>query len=257
VFGVYNRVDVYVDIPNKTSNRLKMSKTPQKSQDAGVDRNRLTAEAYAALKTAISSGEFRPRERLYETVLAKQFKMSRTPVREALQRLVSEALAVSGPDGVSVATLSVEDIRSLEQVNRALQGLAAQLAVTGGSESELEELETFMARMEACVPMRDLDGWIAADQEIHRQIVKMGKNPWVWKLYLQLEAIISRVRHLALRAPGRLEVSTQEHRAFVNAIKSRNAEAAQRAIHYHIAQTEENMITILETFVVPVKGDRF
>jgi DNA-binding GntR family transcriptional regulator len=222
-----------------------------------TDRNRLTAEAYTALKAAISSGELRPRERLYETVLAKRFKMSRTPVREAIQRLVNEGLAETGSDGVYVATLSIEDIRSLEQANRALQSLAAQLAATEGSEGDLAKLEGFMARMEACVATRDLYGWIAADLEIHRQIFQMCGNRWIWKLLLQMESLIGRVRHIALRRPGRLEESTSEHRAVVDAIKSRDAETARQAMHYHLEKTEQNLIAILETFVVPVRGDRF
>lgn len=222
-----------------------------------TDRNRLMVEAYQALKTAILSGELQPRERLYETALAKRFKMSRTPVREAIQRLIVEGLAEVGPDGVSAATLSVEDIRSLEQANRALQSLAAQLAATAGNEAEFAQLEKFMACMEACVATRNRDGWIAADQEIHRQIFRMCRNRWLWKLLLQMESLIGRVRHIALRQPGRLEESTREHRAFVEAIKARDAEAAQQAMHYHLEKTEQNLIAILETFVVPVKGDRF
>jgi len=222
-----------------------------------TERNRLTAEAYEAVKAAILSGELQPRERLYETALAKRFKMSRTPVREALQRLVNEGLAEASPDGVSVATLSVEDIHSLEQANRALQSLAAQLAAVEGSEADLVQLGELMARMEACVATRDLDGWIAADQGIHRQIFRMCRNRWVWKLLLQMESLVGRVRHIALRRPGRLEESTNEHRMVVDAITSRQSEAARQAMHYHLEKTEQNLISVLETFVVPVKGDRF
>ncbi len=217
----------------------------------------MTGEAYAALKAAILSGELQPRDRLYETVLARRFKMSRTPVREALQRLVNEGLAEAGSDGLAVATLSVEDIRSLEEANRALQSLAAQLAATGGSESDLERLEAFVARMEACAASGDLDGWIAADQDMHRQIFRMCGNRWVWKLLLQMESLIGRVRHIALRRPGRLEESTKEHRIVVDAIKSRNPDLAHQAMHSHLVRTEENLISVLETFVVPLKGERF
>jgi DNA-binding GntR family transcriptional regulator len=222
-----------------------------------TDRNRLTGEAYAALKAAILSGELQPRDRLYETVLARRFKMSRTPVREALQRLVNEGLAEAGSDGLAVATLSVEDIRSLEEANRALQSLAAQLAATGGSEGDLERLEAFVARMEACAASGDLDGWIAADQEMHRQIFRMCGNRWVWKPLLQMESLIGRVRHIALRRPGRLEESTKEHRVVVDAIKSRCPDLAHHAMHSHLVRTEENLISVLETFVVPLKGERF
>jgi len=221
------------------------------------DRNPLTGEAYAALKAAILSGELQPRDRLYETVLARRFKMSRTPVREALQRLVNEGLAEAGSEGLAVATLSVEDIRSLEEANRALQSLAAQLAAAKGTDAELSKLEESTARMEACVITHDLEGWIGADQEIHRQIFQMCGNRWLWKLLLQMESLVARIRHIALKRPGRLEESTAEHRAVVEAIKSRDPEAAHRAMQHHLVKTEQNLITILEEFVVPVRGDRF
>jgi DNA-binding GntR family transcriptional regulator len=194
---------------------------------------------------------------LYETVLARRFKMSRTPVREALQRLASEGLVEGGADGVYVATLSVQDVRSLEQANRALQSLAAQLAAAVGSEDDLERLEVCVAQMEACAVSGDLDGWIAADKEMHRQILRMCGNRWVWKLLLQMESLVGRVRHIALRRPGRLEESTKEHRAVVDAIKSRTPELAHQAMHFHLVQTEENLISVLETFVVPLRGERF
>jgi GntR family transcriptional regulator, rspAB operon transcriptional repressor len=227
------------------------------SASSSTDRNRLTAEAYAALKAAILSGELQPRDRLYETALARRFKMSRTPVREALQRLVTEGLAESGPDGLAVATLSVEDIRSLEEANRALQCLAAQLAAAKGSESDLATLEEAIVRMEACLRTRDMEGWTGADQEIHRRIFQMCGNRWVWNLLLQMESLVARIRHIALKRPGRLEESTAEHRAVVDAIKSRDPDAARRAMQIHLEKTERNLITILEQFVVPIRGERF
>jgi len=223
----------------------------------GGDRNRLTTEAYEAVKRAIVSGELRPRERLYESALARQFSMSRTPVREALQRLMSEGLVAAEPEGLSVATLSVEEIRGLEQVNRALQGLAAETAATTGSPGALDDLEGCMVRMETCAAAGDIEGWIAADREIHIRILKICRNTWLFKFHQQMEAIVSRVRHLALRSPGRLDTSTREHRAFVDAIRSRDGRAAREAMQYHIAQTEENLVRILETFVVPIQGQRF
>jgi DNA-binding GntR family transcriptional regulator len=234
-----------------------VSKSVQLPKSAVTDRSRLTAEVYTTLRNAISSGELQPRERLYETVLARRFKMSRTPVREALQRLVNEGLAEGGGDGVCVAALSIQDVRSLEQANRTLQSLAAQLAAAAGSEDDLERLEAFVARMEACAASGDLEGWIAADQEMHRQVFRMCANRWVGKLLLQMESLIGRVRHIALRRPGRLEESTKEHRVVVEAIKSRNPDLAHQAMHVHLLRTEENLIAVLETFVVPLKGERF
>jgi DNA-binding GntR family transcriptional regulator len=94
--------------------------------------------------------------------------MSRTPVREAIQRLVNEGLAEMGPDGATVAALSVKDIRSLEQANRALQSLAAELAASVASEEDRATLEELMAHLESCAGVEDTAGWITADQAIPR-----------------------------------------------------------------------------------------
>ena len=67
--------------------------------------------------------------------------MSRTPVREAIQRLVNEGLVEMGPDGATVAALSVKDIRSLEQANRALQSLAVESAASEASEEDMAKLD--------------------------------------------------------------------------------------------------------------------
>jgi DNA-binding GntR family transcriptional regulator len=228
---------------------------PASDSSDSIDRTRLTLEAYETLKAEISSGTLQPRERLYETILAERFKMSRTPIREALQRLVNEGLAEAGPGGACVAALSVKDIRSLEQANRALQSLAAELATSEGSEGDMAKLEELMGRMEACAGTDDTDGWITADQAIHRHLFQMSGNRWLLKLLLQMEALVSRVRHIGLRGTGRMKEATREHRTIIDAIKSRDPEAARRAMHDHLVLVEQHLVQILETFVVPLRGD--
>ena len=214
-----------------------------------------TAGVYETLKAEITSGPLQPRERLTEEALAARFKVSRTPIREALQRLVNEGLAETGAGGVSVAVLSVEDIRDLEQANRALQSLAAELASAKGSAEDMAKLEELMEQMEACTEREDIEGWIAADHAIHRHLFLMPGNRWLLKLLLQMEALVARVRHFGIRGPGRMKEATQEHRTVVNAIKSRDPEAARRAMHDHLRRVEQHLVHILETFIVPFKGE--
>ena len=228
----------------------------QSPDSPSPDRNRLATEAHAALKAAIIRGELQPRERLYGTVIAKHLKMSRTPVREALRVLVSEGLAEVKPDGLYVRALTVQDVRELEQANRALQSMAAELAASTGSDSDMEALEELTAHMEACAQKHDANGWVAVDQKIRRHLLQMAGNRWITQLLLQLEPLIGRVHHISFRRPGRMEQSTCEHRSIVDAVKSRDAKAARQAMHEHLLLVEQNVIEILETFVVPWEGDR-
>jgi DNA-binding GntR family transcriptional regulator len=227
--------------------------TPETASKA---RSRLMNDAYETLKAAITSGELEPGERLYETAMSARFGVSRTPVREALQRLVNEGLAGVGPDGVRVTILSVKEVHSLQHVNRALQGIAARLAATQGSDEDTAKLAELMSRMENHCTLSDLKAWSEVDVEIHRHIFKMSASPWLVRLLLQIEPLLARGREIILRQAGWMERSTGEHRLIVNGIRSRDEEAAEKAMQDHLLVAERNLIEILETVVVPWRGNR-
>jgi DNA-binding GntR family transcriptional regulator len=213
-------------------------------------------DAYERLKAAITSGDLQPGERLYETTTSARFGVSRTPVREALQRLVNEGLAEVGADGVRVATLSIKDVRSLQQTSRALQSLAARLAASEASEGDMTKLEELMKQMETCAAAHDFKGWAEADVTIHRHIFQMSGNACLSTLLLQMESRVARVRHVMFRQPGRVMEATDEHRTVVEAIKSRDGKAAEQAMHDHLMMAEQALIETLEAVVVPWRGDR-
>jgi DNA-binding GntR family transcriptional regulator len=212
-----------------------------------MNGNLLATKAYASIRAAISSGEIEDRDRLYANPIAKRLKMSRTPVREALQRLMSEGLAEKRRDGVYVRALSIKDVRSLEQANRALQGMAAELAATEGDERAMAKLETLMGLMEDCARHENHAGWKSVDQEIRRHLLAMSGNDWLTKLVVQLEPLIGRVHDISFRRPGRMQRSTNEHRKIVDAVKSRDGKAAHDAMHVHLRVVEDNFIEIRKT----------
>ncbi len=125
----------------------------------------------------------------------------------------------------------------------------------GSYHRDLENIETIMSRMEASAAEQDIGGWIAADQDLHRQLFQISGNRWVCKLLLEMDAFISRVRHLALRHPGRIDESTRQHRTIVDAIKARDGEAARKAMHDHLLLTGQYLVEIL-AWLEPFKGGR-
>jgi len=219
----------------------------KRTEAARISGDFLATKAYASIKAAISSGEIEDRDRLYANLIAKRLKMSRTPVREALQRLMSEGLAEKRRDGIYVRSLSVKDVRSLEQANRALQGMAAELAATEGNDRAMAKLERLMGRMEDCARREDHAGWKSVDQGIRRHLLEMSGNDWLAKLVVQLEPLIGRVHDISFRRPGRMERSTNEHRRIVDAVRSRDGKTAHEAMHAHLRVVEENIIEILKT----------
>lgn len=94
---------------------------------------RLADEVHAALRRSIVHGDYRPSERLVEVDIAEQLGASRTPIREALQRLATEGLTVRGRHGWVVREFTLAEIREIYQVRAALEGYAARTAAAAGS----------------------------------------------------------------------------------------------------------------------------
>ena len=97
--------------------------------------------AYRIMRDALRSGKFRPREHLREADVAKWLNISRTPVREAFHRIVSEGLLINGPwNGVMVAELSADQLVQLYTVREVLEGAAAALAAKHATKAEVQRL---------------------------------------------------------------------------------------------------------------------
>ncbi len=103
---------------------------------------RLADEVHEALRRSIVHGEYRPSERLVETDIAERLGASRTPIREALQRLATEGLTVRGRNGWLVREFALAEIREIYQVRAALEGYAARMAASGDLAGGLASLVT-------------------------------------------------------------------------------------------------------------------
>src|SRR5579862_6008283 len=108
---------------------------------AGVaDERTLSIQTYDELRTAIVQGRIRPNQRLIETELAEEYGVSRTPVRESLQRLAAVGLIVAARRGWTVREHSLDEIREIYEVRAALEGYAARLAAERGDTAALRKI---------------------------------------------------------------------------------------------------------------------
>src|SRR5581483_11474189 len=101
---------------------------------------RLGEQTYNELRRAIVQGRLRPNQRLIETELAEEYAVSRTPVRETLQRLAVEGLIVPARRGWIVREHSLEEINEIYEVRAALEGFAARLAAQRATKAQLDEI---------------------------------------------------------------------------------------------------------------------
>jgi len=198
-------------------------------------RSTTLAEAvYQTLRAAIRQGHLSEAEPLRESRLAARLAVSRTPVREALQRLTREGLiGHAHGKGVAVPALDARDLDEIYEIRLALESAAARLAASRVSAGELHAMRAVLERAEAA---RDSDPRRLADLSARFAdlIGEAARNRRLAALIRQHRDSIIRAEGTTLGHPGRAEKALAEQRALLAALAAGDAEAAGRAAHEHL-----------------------
>ncbi|HET8600412.1 MAG TPA: GntR family transcriptional regulator [Segeticoccus sp.] len=212
----------------------------------GVLRGRTTEAITDALREAILDGLMPPSAWLREDELAAAFKVSRTPVREALRRLSDEGLAVKTTNhGTVVAPLSLEDILALYVVRENLEGLTARLAAGHPSVALVKSLDEIGTRMEEAAEAADVPALSKLNLEWHRALRHGAGNTYLDRFLGQVEHAVRRLPKSTLNHPGRPCEVIQEHDGVVRAIEAGDAETAERLARAHMRRAREIRIAVL------------
>ncbi len=209
-----------------------------------IGRDELRGEgAYRALCAALQSGRYRPGDRLREAEIAAELGISRTPVREALGRLVARGLAAAaGGRGLVVATLDRSQILELYAMREILEGAAARMAAQRAAEPELEALQ---AMLDAFVAARtDPLRMAAVNRDFHAAIVEAAGNRYLQQALGELQDAIALLRVTTFTAPKRPETARREHAVIVEAIARRDPEAAEQAARLHIREALRTRLSL-------------
>jgi DNA-binding GntR family transcriptional regulator len=194
------------------------------------------------IEDEIAQGVFRPGDRLDELMLATRYRVSRTPVREALLQLAASGLVVSRPRrGTIVAAHSAEQVVEMFEVMAELEGMAGRLAARRANEEDLERLLKSHESCRSAVAASDPDGYYYRNELFHDAIYLGSHNHFLFEQCSALRRRLKPYRRLQLRFPGRLGTSFAEHESVVRAIVDRNANDAQTMLRSHVI----------------VQGDRF
>ncbi|GHF48401.1 GntR family transcriptional regulator [Seohaeicola zhoushanensis] len=190
-------------------------------------------DAYSLILEAIDSGTYRPGDRLVESELADRFGMSRTPVREALQRLETQSLLTRDGRSLIVASLDHNQMGELYVVRRELEGLAARLAAQHANAEEIEVLRGMVAADDALVD--DPRALSRANRRFHKQIHLASHNRYLVQQLDLVHRSMALMATTSLAAEGRGAMAQTEHKAIVDAIAARDAGAAEKALQDHIS----------------------
>lgn len=185
---------------------------------------------------------------MLETELSEQLGMSRTPVREAVNRLKAEGLIESvSRKGIFVKALTREDVKNCYEIAEGLEGMVAYLATTESDPSQIGELGRCVERMEEAILEDDTDEWISADEQFHRVLYSLcGNKRLVQELHrLNTQIQLSRLTITARRLTNMVE-STEDHRLMFDAIASGDAEQAREITQRHWRRTRKRILSVLD-----------
>ncbi|WP_394552778.1 GntR family transcriptional regulator [Agromyces sp. MMS24-JH15] len=214
---------------------------------------RASDRAYLTLLDEIQSGALAPGTVVAEVEQAGRLGVSRTPLREALGRLVADGLVVQQSPRVSVVSdIDADDIRELFEVRRALEETAARLAAARGD----RELFATLARefAETSVDGRDaLDAYYDLIARFDAALDASVANDYLTGALRGVRTHLVRVRRLARDRPDRIAASVAEHRLIAAAIGAGDPDLAAHATHVHLHNA---LASVLGTLAAPAEGSR-
>lgn len=199
-------------------------------------------DAYSLILAAIEAGTYRPGDRLVESELADRFGVSRTPVREALQRLETQAMLVRDGRSLIVASLDHNQLSELYVVRAELEALAARLAARHATPEEVRVLSQMVE--EDRQNQRDPEALARANRRFHRQIHLASHNRYLVQQLDLVHRSMALMAKTSLAAEGRSEAAMAEHARVVEAIAAGDGQAADKALRQHISMAWETRLKL-------------
>lgn len=188
---------------------------------------------HQALKRLILDGKYRAGERLRESDVTAELKVSRTPVREAFRRLQSEGLLKFEPHrGAVVAELDRQEVAELYAMRQHMEGFAARCAAQHATESEIAAMEYILEQTR--IINGEIHQFNQINWELHYAIYTAAHNRFLIRAFEALSDSMSLLQGARYIPPGRPGVLYEEHRKIVDAIKRRDPDAADMAAQNHV-----------------------
>ena len=189
-------------------------------------------DVYERLREAILTGRARPNERLIEAELADRLQVSRTPIRESLQRLAAEGLVVSRRRGWVVLEHTSVEIREIYEARAALEGYCARLAAQRATDAQLKEIASLHH------PKRNLKSsrqhLVEINDGFHDAILAAAQNERLADMIRRNRSYYFTFRIAQLYSDEEADASIAGHQAIARALLQRDANRAERAMRAHI-----------------------
>lgn len=191
-------------------------------------------DAYALILDAIDVGVYKPGDRLVESELADRFGVSRTPIREALQRLETQSLLTRDGRSLIVASLDHNQMAELYIVRTELEGLAARLAAQHATTEEIKVLQEMVDDDRKIVD--NPSALSLSNRRFHKRLHLSSHNRFLVQQLDLVHRSMALMATTSLAVEGRGNVALDEHQTIVTAISNRDGEGAYEAVKQHLSQ---------------------
>jgi DNA-binding GntR family transcriptional regulator len=213
-------------------------------------------QVYDYVRARIISMEYRPGDFITDSQVANELNISRTPAREAFQRLENEGFLIpEARRGWRIYSLTIKDIEDIFDIKCEIEGLVARKAALDRSEEHHLMLRNYLLQMrEACLN-DDVTGWMEMDSLIHHLLYMMAQNERAEKIIKHLNDQWHRMRRGFINLRGRLDLATDEHEKIIMAVINGDAEGAELAMHSHLNSVRQGLMRVLVTMILPYAKD--
>ncbi len=203
-------------------------------------RKSLHQNVYEALKSALMSGEFAPGQQLTVREIAELAGTSAMPVRQAMGRLVSDGALQDLPNGsIRVCQMTREQRDEAREIRASLEGLALRRAATHATAQEIDETERINETMFGALSAGDFRLFVESNRAFHFSIYRAARSDKLFAmiegLWMQNGPLLAQHTEYFIASRGRARQSKEIHMQMIRALRARNPDAAERAIHADIA----------------------
>jgi GntR family transcriptional regulator, rspAB operon transcriptional repressor len=225
-----------------------MASLLEKNKHRARRTENLSGQVYSQIKTLILCNEILPGEKLHHQELSERLGVSRTPVREALTRLVQEGYVSFLPNrGFTCKEIRLQEADELYQLREALEAFAVEKAVENLTEAAFTKLSAKINLYGKDVQKRFTRDRLVYDQDVHLEIARLSGNETLTKALAQVfERIILKRRTDGLYDPARGITAHQEHLKLLQAMKKRNTQDAVKIVRAHIRAGKDNVLSDLK-----------
>lgn len=207
-----------------------------------TETRQTSLDAYSLILAAIDDGAYKPGDRLVESELAERFGVSRTPIREAMQRLETQSLLARDGRSLIVASLDHNELAELYVVRAQLEGLAARLAAKHATAEEVNVLRQMVRDDRALVD--DPKALSRANKRFHALVHRASHNRFLVRQLDLVHRSMALLATTSLEARGRGQAALDEHNAIVEAIAAGDGERADAALRAHISLAFETRLKL-------------